>query len=255
MTPEQARRRAATRIRRRRRRILVRALLFVPALLGIVALFGEFVAVSQEPTEPTSPRRALRALGKGTEPSRLPVPVPVFRPSVVPSVLELEISDIGPLDLDLRNRKVERFLEKRRLALAEKEEDASTEPEPAVEPEVRVMTRNLMQVPAVKSHLLEIIRPRPYLDPPEDPGLVMPEYEIGWPWTFFDLPVLPGFGLFFVEEWPNAKSSSEEEEEEEPQPPPVPEPSTAILVALGLVVLGVGCRRRSGGCLRRDRST
>jgi hypothetical protein len=253
MTPEQARRRAARRIRRRRRRLITRALFIIPALLGGAVLTADVVEVSRDPAAvaPLPPPRALRT---GPRPRRLPVPIPVFHPSIRLDALELEIPELDPLDLELRDPKLERALAKRRLARAEKQPQPPKDPTPPkkpASPEESATKRargELIQMSAVQPHLLELIPPRPFVDPsavvviPEPLPSPEPWWPLGWPGSgWIDFPLDPSGGIDLVKPLPGAKDKDDDEEEEKP-PPIIPEPGTAVLLLLGLAALGVARR-------------
>ena len=248
MTPAQARRRATRRIRRRRRRVIIRGLLIFPALLVAAVLAADVVEVSKDPAvvAPFPPPRASRATPR---PSRLPVPVPVFHPSILLDALEFEIPELDPLELELLDRKIERSLAKRRIAQAKKQAKSPKEPEFVEEAVPKQVRADLIQVSSVAPHLLEIIPPRPFIDP----AAVVVELEflpppdpwgaLGWPGVgWIDFPLDPGGGIELVKPLPSAK---EKEEEEEERPPIIPEPGTAVLLALGLAALGTTRRRPS----------
>jgi len=256
MTPAQARRRATRRIRRRRRRVIVRALLIFPALLVAAVLAADVVEVSKEPAvlAPFPPPRASRA---DPRPSRLPVPVPVFHPSILLDALEVEIPILEPLDIELLDRKIERSLAKKRLAQAKKRLAQAKQQKPPKEPELAEeeatsrVPADLIQISGVAPHLLEIIPPRPFIDPAA--VVVLPEFlpspepwsPLGWPgigWIDFSLD--PNGGMTLVKPLPGAKKKKEKKEKKD-RPPVIPEPGTAILLALGLAALGIARRRPS----------
>jgi len=250
MTPEQARRRAARRIRRRRRRVLTRALFVFPALLGAAVLTADVVEVSKAPTvvAPPLPPRAARTRPR---PGRLPVPVPIFHPSILLDALELEIPKLDPLDIELLDRKLEQSLARRRIARVEKQQKTPKEPElpeESVDNEVRA---GLIQISAVQPHLLEIIPPRPFVDPEAKVGIpdLLPPPDpwgpLGWPGVgWVDFPVDPFGGIKLLKPLPGAKEKEDDEDEKEP-PPVIPEPGTATLLALGLAVFGIARLRPS----------
>jgi hypothetical protein len=250
MTPEQAKRRAARRIRRRRRRVITRALFIFPALLGAAVIAADVVDVTREPAV-MAPLRPPRASRTGPRPSRLPVPVPVFHPSFLLDALELEIPVLEPLDIELLDRKIEQSLARKHIARAEKQATPPKEPEPGEEAVTRLMRAELIHLSVVQAHLLEIIPPRPFVDPsavlatlewlpPPDPW-----WPVGWPGVgWIDFPVDLSGGIRLVKPLPGAKKKDEDKEEDE-RPPIIPEPGTAALLAIGLVALGIGRRRSS----------
>ncbi len=240
MTPAQARRRAARRIRRRRRRILIRALLFLPALFCAAGLAADFIQVSKEPAA-LAPHQPPWVSHTGTRASQPRVPVPVFHPSILLEALELKIPEIDSLDLELRDPRVEEVLARRRIPPPEKP------PEPTQEPVPEQVRAGLIQLSAVRPHLLEILSPRPHVDPSaglrEAFPLLEPRLPVGWPGIgWVDLPLNVGGGLRLVKPLPGAKKKKKEEDDEEP-PPAVPEPDTAALLLLGLALLGIAGRR------------
>ena len=252
MTPEQARRRARRRIRRRRRRVIIRALLILPAILAAAVLTADVVEVSKEPSV-VAPLSSPRVSRTSPRPSRLRVPVPVFRPSILLSALELEIPELEPLDLELVDREVKRSLERRRIAWADKQPKPPKQPEPVEEEAKDRVRADLIQVSAVAPHLLELIPPRPFVDPSDEVGIPDflpspdPWWPLGWPGVgWIDFPLDPGGGLKLVTPLPGAKEKEEDEEEEEP-PPIIPEPGTGTLLVLGLALLGIARRRPAGG--------
>jgi hypothetical protein len=89
---------------------------------------------------------------------------------------------------------------------------------------------------------LEIIPPRPFVDPsavvvdwlpPPDP-----HWPFGWPGSFgwVNFPTNIDSGLDLVKPKPRKKKKKE------PPPPVIPEPDTATLLVLGLIALGIGRR-------------
>jgi hypothetical protein len=210
-------------------------------------LTADVVEVSKEPPV-VAPLRSPRASRTSPRPSRLPVPVPVFRPSILLDALELEIPELEPLDLELLDREVKRSLERRRIAWADKQPTPPKEPEPAEEAAKERVRADLIQVSAVQPHLLEIIPPRFFVDPSAKLGIpeILPPPQpwrpLGWPGVgWIDFPLDPSGGIRLVPLLPGAKEK-EEDEEEEP-PPIIPEPGTATLLALGLAALGIArCR-------------
>ena len=217
MTPEQARRRASRRIRRRRRRVITRALFILPTLLVAAVLTADVVEVSKQPSV-VAPLRSPRASRTSPRPSRLPVPVPVFHPSILLSALELEIPELEPLDLELLDREVKRSLARRRIARADKQPKPPKQPEPVEEAAKEGVRADLIQVSAVQPHLLELIPPRPFVDPaaklatPELLPSPDPWWPLGWPGVgWIDFPLDPGGGIKLVTPLPGAKETDEEE--------------------------------------------
>jgi hypothetical protein len=184
-------------------------------------------------------------------PSQLPVPVPVFHPSILLDSLEVEIPPLDPLEIDLLESKIERSLAKKRIARA-KQEQEKKEPESAKEPIPEEIQADLIQVSGVAPHLLELIPPRPFVDP--EAYLGHPEFlpppepwgPLGWPGAgWIDFPLDPYGGVKIVKPMPGAKKKKKDDEEEEEPPPVIPEPGTATLLALGLAALAVARRRAS----------
>jgi hypothetical protein len=181
------------------------------------------------------------------------VPVPVFHPSILLEALEFEIPDIDSLDLELRGPKVARALARRRVARAPKQAISAKEPELAKAPVAMRLPANLIQLAAIQPHLLEIISPRPYVDPsaavliPELLPPLDPRWPAGWPGIgWIDFPLDPGGGLNLVEPLPGARKR--EDDDEEP-PVVIPELGTVALLGLGLAMLGIARRRPSGRCV------
>lgn len=246
MTPEQARRRATRRIRRRRRRVFIRALSILPAVLGAAVLTADIVEVSKDPAA-VVPLRALRASRTTPRSSQLPVPVPVFHPSFLLNALELEIPVIEPLDIELLDRKIEQSLAKKRIARAEKQPTTPEDPKPAEKEATKRVRADLIHLSAIQPHLLEIVPPRPFVDPSAlvvTPQLLPPPdpwWPLGWPGAgWVDFPVDPLGAVRLVKPLPGAKKKQDDDDEEEPV---IPEPGTAALLAFGLVTLGIARRR------------
>jgi hypothetical protein len=215
-------------------------LVILAVLLGGAVLTADVVEVSRDPAL-MAPSDLPRASRTGTRPSRPRVPVPVFHPSILLDALEVEIPDLDTLDLALVDPELKRALAKRRLALAEKERAALEQQGPPDEPVSEGVTEDLIQVSGVEPHLLELIAPRPFVDP-SAAVLVLPPPDpwdpIGWPaFGWIDFPLDPNDGIIVLKPLPGAKKS-EDDEEEEP-PPVIPEPGTATLLLLGLAVLGI----------------
>jgi hypothetical protein len=193
-----------------------------------------------------------RASSTAPRPSRLPVPVPVFHPSILLDSLEVEIPILDPLDIELLDSKIERSLAEKRIAQAKEQQKSQKEPELPKEPVSEEIRADLIQVSGVAPHLLEIIPPRPFVDPKAlvmDPEFLPPPEPwgpLGWPGAgWIDFPLDPDGDLSLVKPLPGAKKKKEEEEEEE-QPPVIPEPGTATLLLLGLAALGIARSRPSG---------
>jgi hypothetical protein len=220
-------------------------------MLGAAVLTADVVEVSKE-SAVVAPLHSPRASRTSPRPSQLPVPVPVFHPSILLSALELEIPELEPLDLELVDREVKRSLERRRIAWADKQPKPPKQPEPVEEEAKESVRANLIQVSAVAPHLLELIPPRPFVDPsakvavPELFPSPDPWWPLGWPGVgWVDFPVDPGGELKLMTPLPGAKEKDEDEEEEEP-PPIIPEPGTAALLVLGLALLEIARRRPAG---------
>jgi hypothetical protein len=186
-------------------------------------------------------------------PSELPVPVPVFHPSILLHSLEVEIPPLDPLEIDLLESRIERSLAKKRIAQA-KQEKEQKEPEPEEEPIPEEIRADLIQVSGIAPHLLELIPPRPFVDPeayawhPEYLPPPEPWGPLGWPGAgWIDFPVDLYGGVKIVDPLPGAKKKRKDDDEEEKPPPVIPEPGTATLLALGLAALGIARRRASGG--------
>jgi len=178
------------------------------------------------------------------------VPVPVFHPSILVEALEFEIPDLDSLDLELRGPKVERALARRRVARAPKQPKPAKQPEPAKAPMTMRLPANLIQLAAIQPHLLEIISPRPYVDPsaavliPELLRPLDPRWPMGWPGIgWIDFPLDPDGGLDLMEPLPGAKKREEDDDDEPPVV--IPELGTAALLGLGLAMLGIARRRPS----------
>jgi hypothetical protein len=173
------------------------------------------------------------------------------------SALEIEIPDVDPLELELLDYRVKKSMEKRRLAQAEKQSKLEKKPAPEEEPkpeEVAVPEQarlSLIHVAAIQPHLLELIKPRAFVDPTH--AVVIAELHAldyiwlgGWPglgWIDHSLDSGPD-----LEFWNPPGTDDDDDEEEEP-PPVIPEPGTAALLALGLAAIGIA-RRRSPGARR-----
>ncbi len=177
----------------------------------------------------------------------------MFHPSFLLDALELEIPVLEPLDIELLDRKIEQSLAKKRIARAEKQPTTPKDPKPAEEGEAatRRVRADLIHLSAVQPHLLEIVPPRPFVDPsalvvtPELLPSPDPWWPLGWPGVgWIDFPLDPLGGVKLVKPLPGAKKKEEDEEEDE-RPPVIPEPGTAALLAFGLVALGIGRRRSS----------
>jgi hypothetical protein len=221
-------------------------------MLGAAVLTADVVEVSKDPPA-VAQLRSPRASRASPRPSRLRVPVPVFHPSILLSALELEIPELEPLDLELVDREVKRSLERRRIAWADKQPKPPKRPEPVEEEAKERVRADLIQVSAVEPHLLELIPPRPFVDPSDKVGIPDflpspdPWWPLGWPGVgWIDFPLDPGGGLKLVTPLPGAKEKEEDEEEEEP-PPIIPEPGTGTLLVLGMALLGIVRRRPAGG--------
>jgi hypothetical protein len=242
MTPEQARRRAARRVRRRRRKVVTRALLVLALMLGGAVLTADVVEVSKDPAlmAASEPPRGLRA---GTQPSRPRVPVPVFHPSILLDALEVAIPELDARDLELVDPALKSSLARRRFAQAEKQRAAMEKRELLEESESERVPADLIQVSAVEPHLLEIVPPRPFVDPsavvviPELFPPPNPDWPIGWPGVgWIDFPTNPGGSVKLLRPLPGAR---EREDDDDEKPPIIPEPGTATLLAFGLVLLGI----------------
>lgn len=185
---------------------------------------------------PLPPPRVSRT---GIRASRPQVPVPVFHPSILLEALELKVPDLDSLDLGPRDSRVAQLLARTRIRPPEKP------PEPTGEPVPERVRAGLIQVSAVEPHLLEIIPPRPYVDPSarllDIYPLLDPRYPVGWPGIgWVDFPIHVG-GLPLVKPLPDAKKKKKKKKEE--PPPVVPEPGTAAFLVLGLALLGIAGRR------------
>lgn len=249
MTPEQARSRAARRVRRRRRRVIARALVVLAIMLGGAVLTADVVEVSKDPAL-LAASKPPRGLQTGTRPSRPRVPVPVFHPSILLDALEVEIPELDTLDLELVDPVLNRKLARRRLAQAEKQRSALEQGNLRDEPVSEVVSEVLIQMSGIAPHLLEIIPPRPFVDPSAvvaDTELFPPpnpDWPLGWPGIgWVDFPTNPGGGgIKLLKPLPGAK----EKEDDEEKPPIIPEPGTATLLALGLSLLGIARLVSSG---------
>jgi hypothetical protein len=220
-------------------------------LLGAALLAADVVEVSKDPAAVES-FPSPRASRTPPRPGRLPVPVPVFHPSIRLDALQFEIPEIEPLDLELLDRKIKQSLAKKRIALAEKQPNPMEEPESADQEATKRARRDLIHISAVQPHLLEILRPRPFIDP--SAVVVIPEIlpppdpwgPIGWPGVgWIDFPLDPYGDIRLVKPLPGAKKKKKKEEEEEEPPPVIPEPGTATLLVLGLAALGIAGWRPS----------
>jgi hypothetical protein len=219
--------------------VLARALLSFPAILCAAGLAADVIQVSRSPADhaPLPPPQVSRTGIRASQPR---VPVPVFHPSILLEALEYKVPDLDSLVLEPRNPRAERSLARLRIPLPERHPEPSGQPEPdRVPPE-------LIQVSAVQPHLLEMVLPRPSVDPSEvllDDLLPLdPRWPMGWPGIgWVDFPVLL-VELPLVKP-PDPKKKKKKEDEEDP-PPVVPEPRTALLLALGLALFGIAGRKR-----------
>jgi hypothetical protein len=220
-------------------------------MLGGAVLTADVVEVSKDPAlmAPSDPPRASRA---GTGPSRPRVPVPVFHPSILLDALEVEIPDLDALDLELVDPALNRKLARRRFAQAEKQRSALERRGLRDEPVSDGVPEVLIQMSGIAPHLLEIIPPRPFVDPsavvltPEFFPSPDPDWPLGWPNIgWIDFATGPGGGgIKLLKPLPGAKEKEDEEDEE--KPPIIPEPGTATLLVLGLSLLGIARRVSSG---------
>jgi hypothetical protein len=218
-------------------------LVVVAVMLGGAVLTADVVEVSRDPAlmAASEPPRGLRT---GTQPSRPRVPVPVFHPSILLDALEVQIPELDTRDLELVDPALKSSLARRRFAQAEKQREASKQRELPEEPESERVPADLIQVSAVEPHLLEIIPPRPFVDPSAvvvEPELFPPpnpDWPMGWPGIgWIDFPTNPGGRIKLLKPLPGAKEKEDEEDEE--KPPIIPEPGTAALLALGLSLLAI----------------
>ena len=165
--------------------------------------------------------------------------------------LEFEIPVLEPLDIELLDRSIEQSLARKRIARAGKQPNTPKEPELAEKAASEQVRAALIQVAGIQPHLLEIVPPRPFVDPsaivvtPELLPFPDPWSPLGWPGVgWIDFPLDPFGGMELVKPLPGAKKKEKDEEEDE-RPPVIPEPGTAALLAFGLVALGIGRRRSS----------
>jgi hypothetical protein len=219
-------------------------LVVLAVMLGGAVLTADVVEVSKDPALMAA-SEAPRGLQTGTQPSRPRVPVPVFHPSILLDALEVEIPEFDTLDLELVDPALKSSLARRRFARAEKQRKAAEKAEPPEEPVAERVPEELIHVSGVAPHLLEIIPPRPFVDPSAvvaDLELFPPpnpDWPMGWPGIgWVDFPTNPGGGgIKLLKPLPGAKEKEDEDDDHEP--PIIPEPGTATLLTLGLSLLGI----------------